>query len=78
MIYAPLSINFEVQHALGTTESRIRGSVADLPTNQPRYGVLPNAADAESALPAESSRNTSATTPLRALFPAMRLSSASA
>jgi len=72
MIYAPLSINFEVQHALGTTESRLRGSVADLPTNQPRYGVLPNAVDAEPALPAESSRNRFATTPLPASFPATR------
>jgi hypothetical protein len=72
MIYAPLSINFEVQHALGTTESRLRGSVADLPTNQPRYGVLPNAADAEPAIPAESSRNKFATTRSRASFPATK------
>jgi len=64
------SFKFEVQQSLL--------AVADCRTNQPSYATLPNAADAESALHAESFRNRFATTPLLASFPPMRPSSASA
>ena len=46
-------------------------------TNQPDHAAPPNAADAEPAHPAESSRNRSATTPSPSSFPEVKPSSAS-